>query len=161
LWQPRPDNGKTFVFDKSRLGNTYMWVDPNMPTKGALITEELRGALEAAKIESMGLSCGFRRNRLYLPRYRHQTLADLAHLFVTLLMRDRVAIARRVSKAPVGAGGTGKDTVVGIALWGNGIGCGRCQFKIKPLREVRKPRQKTAHIIQENAYPPKYEERQQ
>jgi hypothetical protein len=35
-----------------------MWVDPNMPTKGALVTEELRSALEAAKIESMGYHAG-------------------------------------------------------------------------------------------------------
>jgi hypothetical protein len=32
-------------------------------------------------------------------------------------MRDRVAIARRASKATDGAGGTGEETVVGIALW--------------------------------------------
>jgi hypothetical protein len=59
IWQPRYDKGETFVFDKSRLGNTHMWVDPNMPTRGALITEELRGALEAAKIESMGYHTAF------------------------------------------------------------------------------------------------------
>jgi cytolysin-activating lysine-acyltransferase len=32
-------------------------------------------------------------------------------------MRDRVAIARKVVKAPDGATGTGEETVVGIALW--------------------------------------------
>lgn len=26
--------GQAFAFDKSRLGNTHMWVDPNMPTEG-------------------------------------------------------------------------------------------------------------------------------
>ena len=50
LWQPK--EGETFAFDKSRLGNTHMWVDPNMPTNGALITEALRDALIDAKIES-------------------------------------------------------------------------------------------------------------
>ena len=44
--------GETFAFDKSRLGNTHMWVDPNMPTNGALITEALRDASIDAKIES-------------------------------------------------------------------------------------------------------------
>jgi hypothetical protein len=50
LWQPK--EGEAFAFDKSRLGNTHMWVDPNMPTKGALMTEALRDALKDAKIES-------------------------------------------------------------------------------------------------------------
>lgn len=50
LWQPR--EGEVFVFDKSRLENIHMWVDPNMPTKGALITEALHDALKDAKIES-------------------------------------------------------------------------------------------------------------
>ena len=52
-----------------------------------------------------------------LPRYRHQTMADVTHLFVAPLMRDRVAIARKTAKAPDGAAGTGSETVVGIALW--------------------------------------------
>lgn len=52
-----------------------------------------------------------------LPRYRHQTMADLTSLFVAPLMRDRVAIARKVSKAPEGMAGADEETVVGIALW--------------------------------------------
>ena len=55
-----------------------------------------------------------------LPRYRHQTLADITHLFVAPLMRDRVAIARRVGKVEAGAemdGAGGEETVVGVALW--------------------------------------------
>jgi len=48
----QPKEGEAFAFDKSRLGNTHMWVDPNMPTKGALITEALRDALQDANIES-------------------------------------------------------------------------------------------------------------
>ena len=49
-----------------------------------------------------------------LPRYRHQTMADLEHLFVAPLIRDRVAIARRAPKAP---DGIDEGTLVGIALW--------------------------------------------
>jgi cytolysin-activating lysine-acyltransferase len=49
-----------------------------------------------------------------LPRYRHQTLADLEHLFVAPLMHDRVAIARKAPNAPNGAV---DDTIVGIAVW--------------------------------------------
>jgi hypothetical protein len=51
MWQP--SGGQAFAFDKSRLGNTHMWVDPNMPTEGALITEALHDALKDAKIESL------------------------------------------------------------------------------------------------------------
>ena len=45
-----------------------------------------------------------------LPRYRHQTLADLVHLVVEPMIRDRIAIAR--------AGGEGKvEETAGIAIW--------------------------------------------
>jgi cytolysin-activating lysine-acyltransferase len=45
-----------------------------------------------------------------LPRYRHQTLADLMHLVVEPMIRDRIAIAR--------AGGEGKvEETAGIAIW--------------------------------------------
>lgn len=45
-----------------------------------------------------------------LPRYRHQTLADLTHLLLDPLARDRIAIAT--------AAGEGGDQVLGgIAIW--------------------------------------------
>ena len=48
-----------------------------------------------------------------LPRYRHQTLADLAHLVLDPLMRDRLAIARRtIDGKPLG-----DEDVAGIAIW--------------------------------------------
>jgi hemolysin-activating ACP:hemolysin acyltransferase len=47
---------------------------------------------------------------LNLPRYRHQTLADVMHLVVEPMTRDRIAIAR--------AGGEGKvEETAGIAIW--------------------------------------------
>ncbi|MFK0205608.1 toxin-activating lysine-acyltransferase [Agrobacterium sp. NPDC090283] len=47
---------------------------------------------------------------LNLPRYRHQSLADLTHLVVEPLTRDRIAIAR--------SGGEGKiEETAGIAIW--------------------------------------------
>jgi hypothetical protein len=52
LWQPRLDLGETFTFDKSRLSNVHMWVDPHMTTKTALVSETLYAALREAKIES-------------------------------------------------------------------------------------------------------------
>src|SRR5450631_683745 len=45
-----------------------------------------------------------------LPRYRYQTLADVMHLVVEPMTRDRIAIAR--------AGGEGKvEETAGIAIW--------------------------------------------
>lgn len=47
---------------------------------------------------------------LNLPRYRHQSLADIMHLVVEPLTKDRIAIAR--------AGGEGKiEETAGIAIW--------------------------------------------
>ena len=40
-----------FAFDKARLGNTHMWVDPNMAPPHALITDALYDALREAKVE--------------------------------------------------------------------------------------------------------------
>jgi cytolysin-activating lysine-acyltransferase len=45
-----------------------------------------------------------------LPRYRHQSLADLRHLILDPLTRDRIAMAR--SKQ-----GSGEDATVGVAIW--------------------------------------------
>jgi hemolysin-activating ACP:hemolysin acyltransferase len=47
---------------------------------------------------------------LNLPRYRNQTLADVMHLIVEPMTRDRIAIAK--------AGGEGKvEETAGIAIW--------------------------------------------
>lgn len=45
-----------------------------------------------------------------LPRYRHQTLADLMHLVLEPLMRDRIAIATAKSEDK-------NESTAGIALW--------------------------------------------
>ena len=51
---------------------------------------------------------------LNLPRYRNQTLADVMHLVVEPLIRDRIAIA----KTSATAGGEGKvEETAGIAIW--------------------------------------------
>ena len=51
---------------------------------------------------------------MVLPRYRHQTLADLMHVVLDPLMRDRVAIAySRAKDAPDG----NEPSVAGIAIW--------------------------------------------
>jgi hemolysin-activating ACP:hemolysin acyltransferase len=48
-----------------------------------------------------------------LPRYRHQALADLTHLVLDPMMRDRVAIAHRT----VDGKPQDEDDVAGIAIW--------------------------------------------
>ena len=52
LWQPKLYAGETFTFDRAGLAGAHMWVDPNMPTKGALVSEDLYAALRAANIQS-------------------------------------------------------------------------------------------------------------
>lgn len=55
-----------------------------------------------------------------VPRYRHQTLADLQHLIVEPLMRDRLAIATAKPEAPAAASQSdGPGGVIGIAFWAN------------------------------------------
>ena len=51
FWRPELYNGETFTFDKARLGGAHMWVDPNMPEEGALISDALFVALKEAKVE--------------------------------------------------------------------------------------------------------------
>ena len=48
---------------------------------------------------------------MMLPRYRHQTLADLQHLVLEPLIRDRVAVAQKA-----GADAVATD-VAGVAIW--------------------------------------------
>jgi len=48
LWQWH--RGLTFTFDKAGMGDTHMWVDPHMPTQGALVSETLFEALKKADI---------------------------------------------------------------------------------------------------------------
>ena len=48
---------------------------------------------------------------MMLPRYRQQTLADLQHLVLEPLIRDRIAIAQRT-----GEGAQAQD-IAGVAIW--------------------------------------------
>ena len=52
-----------------------------------------------------------------LARYRHQTIADLSHLLIEPLLRDRVAIAHRQVKGADGAVKVDEASVAGIAIW--------------------------------------------
>jgi cytolysin-activating lysine-acyltransferase len=48
---------------------------------------------------------------MMLPRYRQQTLADLQHLVLEPLIRDRIAIAQRAGD------NAGADDIAGVAIW--------------------------------------------
>lgn len=48
---------------------------------------------------------------MMLPRYRHQTLADLQHLVLDPLIRDRIAIAQRAGEGLVA------QDIAGVAIW--------------------------------------------
>lgn len=48
---------------------------------------------------------------MMLPRYRHQTLADLQHLILDPLIRDRIAIAQRAGE------GLQAQDIAGVAIW--------------------------------------------
>ena len=52
-----------------------------------------------------------------LPRYRHQTLADLAHILIEPLLRDRVAIAHRSTKGADGKLAVDEEAIAGVAIW--------------------------------------------
>ena len=78
-------------------------ISPEMRTKLA----ELRGRVQLSTGQAV-------LAMMNLPRYRHQTLADLTHLVLDPLIRDRVAFARRtVDGKPLG----GDEDVAGIAIW--------------------------------------------
>ena len=48
---------------------------------------------------------------MMLPRYRHQALADLHHLVIEPLIRDRIAIAERTGDNVV------EQDIAGVAIW--------------------------------------------
>lgn len=48
---------------------------------------------------------------MMLPRYRHQSLADLQHLVLEPLIRDRIAIAQRQGDNPAA------QDIAGVAIW--------------------------------------------
>jgi cytolysin-activating lysine-acyltransferase len=75
-------------------------VDPEIARKLAQVRAHVR--------ESFG---NVVMTMMMLPRYRHQTLADLQHLVLEPLLRDRVAIAYPRAGDPLAS------DVAGLAIW--------------------------------------------
>jgi cytolysin-activating lysine-acyltransferase len=80
------------------------------PAKDASLNPEMAAQIAAFKARIQASIGEVVLAMLNLPRYRNQTLADLMHLVVEPMIRDRIAIAR--------AGGEGKvEETAGIAIW--------------------------------------------
>ena len=75
-------------------------LDPEVATKIAGLRSHVRESFGKVVMAMM-----------MLPRYRQQTLADLQHLVLEPLIRDRIAIAQRT-----GEGAQAQD-IAGVAIW--------------------------------------------
>ena len=79
-------------------------IDPEIARKVAAVRSHVR--------ESFG---NVAMAMMMLPRYRHQTLADLQHLLLDPLIRDRVAIAYPSADSAAAKGEIAD--VAGMAIW--------------------------------------------
>lgn len=70
--------------------------------------------LQFSKLQSVGQAVLAMMN---LPRYKGQSLADLNHLVIEPLLRDRLAIASAKKKEGDEAGKLDGSTTAGIAIW--------------------------------------------
>lgn len=76
-------------------------IDPEIAAKIAAVRSHIRESFGKVAMAMM-----------MLPRYRNQTLADLQHLVLEPLMRDRVAIAY-----PGGEKANALSDIAGVAIW--------------------------------------------
>ncbi len=76
-------------------------IDPEVLKKIAALRAQVRESFGKVVMAMMAL-----------PRYRHQTLADLQHLVLEPLIRDRVAIAH-----PAGTERGALTDITGLAIW--------------------------------------------
>ncbi|WP_257551666.1 toxin-activating lysine-acyltransferase [Sphingopyxis sp. DBS4] len=76
-------------------------IDPEIAAKIAAVRSHIRESFGKVAMAMM-----------MLPRYRSQTLADLQHLVLEPLMRDRVAIAY-----PGGEKASALSDIAGVAIW--------------------------------------------
>ncbi len=97
VWQSmaKKNNGK------DQAEETVQQIDPEIVKKISALRAQVRESFGKVVMAMMGL-----------PRYRHQTLADLQHLILDPLIRDRVAIAHpaEVKKSEL-------MDISGLAIW--------------------------------------------
>ncbi|CAN7201209.1 toxin-activating lysine-acyltransferase [Bradyrhizobium sp. LjRoot220] len=104
-------NGKSAAAEKPVLNgiNGGAPAEPAAPNDRAL-NPELLAQITAFKTRIQASVGEVVLAMLNLPRYRNQTLADVMHLVVEPMTRDRIAIAK--------SGGEGKmEETAGIAIW--------------------------------------------
>jgi cytolysin-activating lysine-acyltransferase len=102
-------NGKTVAADKPVL-NGISGGAPAEQAATKTLNPELIAQITAFKTRLQASIGEVVLAMLNLPRYRNQTLADVMHLIVEPMTRDRIAIAK--------AGGEGKvEETAGIAIW--------------------------------------------
>lgn len=94
-------NGEGITAGENGAEMTAQLLDPEVAKKLAAVRSHVR--------ESFG---NVVMTMMMLPRYRHQTLADLGHLVLDPLIRDRVAIAY-----PREEGGNAMADIAGVAIW--------------------------------------------
>lgn len=80
--------------------NSPAQLDPEVAAKIASLRSHVR--------ESFGKVV---MSMMMMPRYRHQTLADLQHLVLDPLIRDKIAIAQRAGD------GLQQQDIAGVAIW--------------------------------------------
>ena len=81
--------------------------EPKVPALDPDIAQKIAG-LRSHVRESFGKVA---MSMMMMPRYRHQTLADLQHLVLEPLIRDRIAIAQRQGDD------VAAQDIAGVAIW--------------------------------------------
>src|SRR3954468_6381211 len=103
-------NGKTVTAEKPVLNGIDGGAAAEPAAKDRTLNPELLAQITAFKAKIQASVGEVVLAMLNLPRYRNQSLADVIHLVVEPLTRDRIAIAK--------VGGEGKlEETAGIAIW--------------------------------------------
>ena len=103
-------NGKSVTAEKPVLNGIDGGAAAEPAAKDRTLNPELLAQITAFKAKIQASVGEVVLAMLNLPRYRNQSLADVMHLVVEPLTRDRIAIAK--------AGGEGKvEETAGIAIW--------------------------------------------
>lgn len=83
---------------------------PQLSSEARAKLAEMRGRLEV-RVGQLVLML------MNIPRYRHQTIADLHHLIIEPLLFDRLAIAHAKTDSENAASEGGGGVPVGVAIW--------------------------------------------
>ena len=102
-----PEVNRSGAETTARRGSSDEFKPPQLTPEARAKLAEIRGRIETSVGQAVLLM-------MQLPRYRHQSLADLNHLIVEPLLRDRVAIGYAKGE---GDPPDSNPAPVGIAIW--------------------------------------------